>query len=58
MHSEFAPRIDRGTALNFMFEALCKAAEEAPSRDSNGWLRDAAASVANAINDEKRRALT
>lgn len=51
------PRIDRSTALRWMLDALVMAADEAPHRDSEGWLRDAAASVGNALSAERRRAL-
>lgn len=56
--SRFAPELDRHTALRLMLDLLVMAGEEAPSRDSAGLLRDAAARVGDALSVEQRRALT
>ena len=54
--SNFAPKLDRQTALSTVFQMLVSAGEEALSRDSECWLKHAASAVANAINAENRGA--
>jgi hypothetical protein len=50
-------RFDRIAALRLLMDVLVTAADEAPCRDSEGWLRQAAADAGNAINVERWRAM-
>ena len=47
----------RQSALRYLLDCLCLAGDEAPSRDSEQLLRDAAARVADAAALERKGAL-
>jgi len=49
------PPVDRQAALRLLIDVLVNGADEAPCRDSECWLRQAAADVSNALSVEQKR---